>query len=404
MMKTEYRRDLRHTWMILSGGNVPDEEAYPVRMLTENQIGGLLSCTAARLNGELRFYYDITALYSLKTILEAEPAGKNLLEQIFASLAVMTERLGEYLLDPDGLLLDPAYVYFNTEQNGICFCWYPGKDMSFQEQAGILGRALLPHLAQTDKAGVIMGYGFYQQCTAGTVTPEVLRSLLRRETAAEQEEHPVTREELERSVLPDSIFDEPEEEEPFFGKAGSRIRNWFGKKQNPEDQKKETAAEKKNSGKKRIKEEKTFSQRQSKRLYGRKQEEASYCREQPEDREEGRTMLLSEDMLAYKAEKPSRLVIREPSGEEQTLSLTEEKYLIGKRDSGAGLQLQSPTVSRLHARLVKTGKGWILCDLNSRNGTFLNNDADPLLPEQEILLEDGDRIRFADVYCTYYEE
>ena len=36
--KTEYRRDLQHSWMILSGGDVPDENAYSVRMITENRI------------------------------------------------------------------------------------------------------------------------------------------------------------------------------------------------------------------------------------------------------------------------------------------------------------------------------------------------------------------------------
>ena len=87
-------------------------------------------------------------------------------------------------------------------------------------------------------------------------------------------------------------------------------------------------------------------------------------------RSEGQTMLLNEAMLTYTAEKPSSLVIREPTGEERTMLLTEENYLVGKQGAGAGLQLESAAVSRLHARLKKQGKGWILCDLNSRNGTF----------------------------------
>ena len=98
-MKTEYRRDLQQTWMILSGGGVPDKEAYPVRMLTENRIGGLLPCRTVSLDGELRFYYDISSRHALRTILESEPVTHDLLEQILSSLARVMERLSEYLLD-----------------------------------------------------------------------------------------------------------------------------------------------------------------------------------------------------------------------------------------------------------------------------------------------------------------
>ena len=155
-MNTEYRRDLQHTWMILSEGSIPEKEAYPIRMLTENRIEGLLYCKTVELDGALRFYYDISAQHSLQTHLDMSAAGRLLLELLFTRLADTLKQLSEYLLDPDGLLLDPAYIYLNMEQTEIRFCWYPGKELRFTEQVRILGKALLPHLDQTDKAGIVM--------------------------------------------------------------------------------------------------------------------------------------------------------------------------------------------------------------------------------------------------------
>jgi pSer/pThr/pTyr-binding forkhead associated (FHA) protein len=52
-------------------------------------------------------------------------------------------------------------------------------------------------------------------------------------------------------------------------------------------------------------------------------------------------------------------------------------------------------VSRLHAKIQSVQEGLVLIDLNSTNGTLLNNH---LLPPQEPYpLNSGDEIRFGDL-------
>jgi pSer/pThr/pTyr-binding forkhead associated (FHA) protein len=54
------------------------------------------------------------------------------------------------------------------------------------------------------------------------------------------------------------------------------------------------------------------------------------------------------------------------------------------------VQLDIDNVSRNHASIVRSAHGWILRDLDSTNGTFVNE-----LPIRERLLRDGDQIRIA---------
>ena len=86
----------------------------------------------------------------------------------------------------------------------------------------------------------------------------------------------------------------------------------------------------------------------------------------------------------------------------------EETLTIG-RDASATIVVDAPSVSRTHAKIEPRGRDHALLDLNSTNGTFLN---DRLVSEQT--LRDGDRFKvgpaifkfFAggDVEAQYHEE
>ena len=415
-IKTEYRRDLQHTWMILSEGNVREKDSYAVRMLTENRIPGLLPCRTACMDGKLHLYYDISSCHSFKTVTETETIGRQMLEMLLISLEEIMERLEEYLLDPDGLLLDPACLYCDPEQTAVRFCWYPGEDICFREQVKILGSALLPKLDQTDRAAVVLGYRFYQYCEAEELTADVLRALLRQRTP-EPEPRPVTREELERKAILDAIYDDREEDENISsGSFGRKLKTLFKRKKEKKKQQEESPE----ADMEYSVEDDGFGNAETDSpdglqpseempaLFGATgllvKERGSYG--EPERQGEAETMLLTPDMLLRGKEPVWSLQIREGTNGERSVSLTENLYFVGKKGSGATLQLSSPAVSRLHAKLQKRDGSWYLNDLNSRNGTGLLNPSDTenaeklLQPEESVRLQDGDRIRFADVICT----
>ena len=71
--------------------------------------------------------------------------------------------------------------------------------------------------------------------------------------------------------------------------------------------------------------------------------------------------------------------------------MLEAHHLIG-RSHRCSLQLSEPSVSGEHASLRWTGRTWVLKDLGSRYGTFVN--AQPLTPGAPTEVRKGARIAF----------
>ena len=89
---------------------------------------------------------------------------------------------------------------------------------------------------------------------------------------------------------------------------------------------------------------------------------------------------------------PASLISRE-AGELATIYLEKELTVIGKLETASDAVISLPTISRVHARVRKTGEEYYLADLNSRNGTTVNGTL--LKPDEEYLLQDEDQVDFA---------
>ena len=79
-------------------------------------------------------------------------------------------------------------------------------------------------------------------------------------------------------------------------------------------------------------------------------------------------------------------------------ALNEETLVIG-RETAANLCIADASVSRRHSKLEKKESGFVITDLESLNGTFVND-----VPVNSRLLEHGDRVRIGDsqfVFLTH---
>jgi hypothetical protein len=86
---------------------------------------------------------------------------------------------------------------------------------------------------------------------------------------------------------------------------------------------------------------------------------------------------------------------------DRRFALTGSQLLIGRRSRSRGIEpdvdLTGPPedagVSHAHALLVSTPDGgWSVVDLDSANGTYVNEADDPIQPNVPVPLKDGDRV------------
>lgn len=94
--------------------------------------------------------------------------------------------------------------------------------------------------------------------------------------------------------------------------------------------------------------------------------------------------------------RPSLQRLRDDGTPERSYLLSKDSCFIGRSPS-VEISLADETVSAVHARLWKKDGRWWLEDLDSRNGTFLNQI--PVL--RRTILCSGDRIRLGRVQLEF---
>jgi hypothetical protein len=86
-----------------------------------------------------------------------------------------------------------------------------------------------------------------------------------------------------------------------------------------------------------------------------------------------------------------KLTIRQGPKPNQVFDLDQDVLSLG-REAGNDLVIEDPQISRRHARLTRQGNSYLLEDLGSTNGTFVNGSR----VSTPVLLANGDLIGLAD--------
>ena len=440
-MKVSYKRDFHHSYLILEEEDTPDCETYPVRMMLNGAIPGLLSCQIHRVDNRALFYYEITSRQPLCDLCEARNLNKEILALLIGALIRTMEELESCLLDPACLLLSPEYVYVNEAEREVGFCFWPGER---REEQNFLRFAeyLLPKIDHQDQEAVVLGYQLYRRVMEGCLDPGEIRRELYRETQDvrtwQEEEEGLPQEETacglpreyleeesrRRQEVLETLLQGGQEKKksiaswkitvcvtavsltgilyfylirnrifswPLYAGAGAglallltavlaggRILRRFREKM-PEKEKR-----KKNEKRKEEKEEKEL------RFvpYTRPEEEV------PDISEDAPTTLLS---CPPQTEDFGKLQGVYPPGT-MDIPLKEGTMILGKREGAVDILLPSPAVSRVHAK-IQCGKSCQVFDLNSRNGTYVNYTQ--AVDYEGRTLQAGDTVTFADMVFRY---
>ena len=455
-MRTEYKRDLDHSYMILQEISQIDTSSYQIRMLAANVIPKLLKCRIQGVDGKTMFSYEVTSKQPISALFEGKKLSIMDLQLIFGGFVQVMEDMAEFLLNPENLVIAPEHMYVDVEKKEVFFCYLPGYDHDVRGQFQTLTEYILPKLDHEDGKAVMLGYGVYRRALEESFHLEHIKEELYRVRNEEQEgkkKEPVLREESKSFPQPEKKDIPKGREEASFQEEPKDL--WrMDAKEPPKKRNEKKEGMKKAAGcgagaalflilvffkafgylpwltveamaggclillgggtlfyslytKKQKKSEPARGEEKETGFSGKEQqiqrtemeEMESLLKNQEEKagemfRTDGSPKEFGETVALSANVKrgPASLVSKEP-GELATIYLKEDITVVGKLETAADAVIPLPTVSRVHAKIRKKGEEYFLCDLNSRNGTSVNGRM--LKNEEEYLLQDEDEVDFA---------
>ena len=125
MLDTKYYKDYKHNYLIIKDSNCLSENVYQRKMLTENNIRGLIPTAEKHINDELLLYCEITSKQSLRSLFDGKRIGMDFLRKFFVQLKVINDVLQKYLLDGSCLVLLPEYIFQDIGTKDMYFLYYP---------------------------------------------------------------------------------------------------------------------------------------------------------------------------------------------------------------------------------------------------------------------------------------
>lgn len=244
-MEVDYERTSRHNYLILREMTEIEEESFSVQMILRNPMTGLLVCGVRYLEGKQCFFYEITSRQSLSALLEQKKLSCQEIKAIFESLFEVIERVDEYLLGPEQLLLEPEYIYGDTNGKKYSFCFCPACNRDIFQQIRNLAEEMLPYIDHQDKQAVLLGYGIYRISMEDNIEIGQMKAVLEsyknqpKEKKVLQEDEgifdSVQEDEEKRAQILDKFFKEDEtENESFLQKI---INKFLRKKKRKEEKK-----------------------------------------------------------------------------------------------------------------------------------------------------------------------
>lgn len=156
-------REGGRTYLLCDCGDVCDDEEA---MLADNRPEGLLPVAKRSVNGQIRLSYDITGKQSLSGCYGKKAIAFEALCAMLLSVHSCLNRMEEYLLSEDSLVLCPAYLYTNMGGRQLYFAYLPALGGTFSEHIRELAQFLMEHIDYEDERAVALAGQFYQYTQA----------------------------------------------------------------------------------------------------------------------------------------------------------------------------------------------------------------------------------------------
>lgn len=161
-MEVSYSRRLDYQYMMIETGGEARSD-YRLSMLINNRINGFLPVHVQQMNGKSTLSYEITSLENLPEFLDARKITYDEMVSLLLQFCSAVSEAGRYLLDGEGILLEPQYIYVSKSLERIRFCYYPYQHMPLHQSVNVLCRFWIDHIDYDDRRSLELAYGLFQE-------------------------------------------------------------------------------------------------------------------------------------------------------------------------------------------------------------------------------------------------
>lgn len=380
-MEVEYRHNYDNNLMIIKDDNIKIND-YRINMLMKNKINGLLEMYIACVDGRAELSYVISSKQSIKEVFSKEKIDVKEVKMMIECTLKIIENMKIYLLDPNSIILDLNYIFLDMDKNEIMFCYYPNYCQDFNKSFYELLQNMLTYVNHEDRKAVELIYGIFQVCNRPGFLIKNIHEYI------ESSQNVV----CDRDMYEERKTDNCSEEKNDY-KMDEDEEDMYVPKDNSENLVSKILKFIRSIGKNRYKDvPKDYEYKYNENIiWNEKKNEIKIEKSIEEDigekeSEEGETMLVSDIMLSNNRKLLSM-------SEKQDLIINEYPYIIGKVSGKTDGVIKDNSVSRIHAKISMEENKYFIEDLNSKNGTYVN---DRLLdPYEKIAILIGDKITIA---------
>lgn len=410
-------------------------------LMLRRKLPGVLPVEKTYVDGGGQYWYNISGKQSLDTYCRVKEVQMEFVEQLIISICGLMERLEWNLIHTNCLMLDPELVFVNNASREFLFTLYPGGTQTVEQEFQILMEYLMKKVDHRDAQATRAVYQIYEQTLEDGYQITDIRSMLLKNRSMDQKdevwEQPVNDRGGRRRKTGTTGFSEDKNEKS--QDDYERYQRVAVDQMGIEDsrktrRRKEDASKRIKKGRNRGQEKENVINIIKKKFveWGIIQETESFeklenvsrqrrgsdelregwrKREKRSNKQEYQQEVVYPDEITEEEQEPMPVihptvcltnVSGQPKGELRytgsegysDIQLTEKALRIGY-GSDADITINRETISQFHASIHKEDDGFYIEDLNSTNGTFVNEE--PLAYKEQRKLNCNDIVQFADI-------
>ena len=399
-MEVTYRRNLSKSYMCIREQGRPVEQ-YELQMLESHNIPGLLPMQTVVLEGERRYLYNISGKQQMEDYFSGKKIGYGMLKRFLFSIQQICLSLSEYLLREEGLCLEMEFIYISLDDGSLQFTYLPFYKKSLSDAFIACMEQILRKLDHQEEAAVELGYQIYQLCTRenadieGVLAATMEESVSASEVASGEYNESKGEKQEHGGIHMDGLCENEDKHEIQREGVDRKVKAWKDRWKEKSVQILERALNCFPALSTIFSQAPAYLSRRNKRKMRKR-------RKNPQLSEELQIITFSEDLET--PSHPTEILSVQQGGTLGKLAyrglhqcadfqIEGDSFLLGKNSEQVDGVISADGVSRLHARISRKENKYFIEDLNSTNGTFLNDVALEYREPHE--LKANDKVRFA---------